>query len=298
MKAAIVGANSFIARNLIVVMQKNHLDYTAKLYGHGYSQKDGVGDYEKINILDKNSVAKIDLDCDVVFMFTGKTGSGNSFDNYDMFLDINELALLNLLNEYRHQKSTAKIIFPSTRLVYKGRKGLLREDAEKEFKTIYAINKFAGEQYLKQYGDVFGVRYCIFRICVPYGTLISGASSYGTAEFMLELARNGKNVTIYGDGSARRTLTHIEDICETLITGAECTKCENDVFNVGGEDYSLMEMAQMISARYGVGIDQVKWPDIALKIESGSTVFDDTKLRCACGITYDHKFSEWCQNEL
>lgn len=295
MTAAVIGANSYIARNLIAVIQKNYPDCAIKLYDHAQVQKDGAVNYERIDILDRNSVVGIDLDCDAVFMFVGKTGSANGFDDYDTFLDVNERALLNLLNEYRRQKSSAKIIFPSTRLVYKGKRGKLQEDAEKEFKTIYAINKYACEQYLRQYNDVFGVRYCIFRICVPYGTVISGASSYGTAEFMTGQARRGQNISVYGNGSVRRTLTHIEDLCNALIMGAKCPQCENDIFNVGGEDYSLMEMAQLISSRYGVGIDHVAWPEMALKIESGDTVFDDTKLRNTCGITYRHKFSEWCQ---
>lgn len=295
MRAAVIGANSFIARNLIAAMQKKHLDCAVKLYGHAPAQADGVGGYEQINILDRNSVAGIDLDCDAVFLFVGKTGGANGFDDYGTFLDVNEKALLHLLDEYRRQKSRARIVFPSTRLVYKGGKGPLREDAEKEFKTVYAMNKFAGEQYLQQYGNVFGVRYCIFRICVPYGSLVPGARSYGTVGFMTEQAKSGGNISIYGDGSARRTLTHIEDLCDALVAGATCPQCENDIFNVGGEDCSLMQMARLISARYGVGIDQVEWPKMALKVESGDTVFDDSKLRRACGITYRHTFSEWCR---
>lgn len=294
MKAAVVGANSYIARNLVAVLRKKYPDCIMRLYDRAGAQKDGAGSYEKIDILSRESAARMDLDCDAVFMFVGRTGSAGGFDDYGAFLDANERALLNLLNECRRQKSRAKIVFPSTRLVYKGRKGRLREDAEKEFKTVYAINKYACEQYLQQYGNVFGVRYCVFRICVPYGTLVPGASSYGTAEFMTRQAKQGRNISIYDDGSVRRSLIHIEDLCNALIAGAMCPQCENDVFNIGGEDYSLMEMARLIGARYGVGIDRVAWPEMALKIESGDTVFDDSKLRRACGITYEHKFSDWC----
>ena len=76
----------------------------------------------------------------------GKTGTITGFGNYEEFIDINEKALLNILNEYRNQHSSAKIIYPSTRLVYRGDDMPLKEDAVKEFKTIYAINKYACEQ--------------------------------------------------------------------------------------------------------------------------------------------------------
>lgn len=295
-KVVIIGANSYIARNLLVVLNEKEPDAQIKLYDYADVHIDGASNYESIRVLESESMAKIDLDCDVVFMFVGKTGSANGFDEYDTFIDINERALLNLLNEYRKQSSRAKIIFPSTRLVYKGMPGKLKEDSEKEFKTIYAMNKYACEQYLEQYHRVFDVQYCIFRICVPYGTLIPNASSYGTAEFMLSKAVKGENISLYGDGSLRRTLTYMGDLCNILVEGAFSDKCINDVFNIGGEDYSLKEMAELIASKYGVGIDYVPWPEVALKIESGDTVFDDCKLKQKCEVTYFTLFLGWIES--
>ncbi|MDD6824943.1 MAG: NAD(P)-dependent oxidoreductase [Oscillospiraceae bacterium] len=294
-KVVIIGANSYIARNVTLLLEQCYPETNVMLYDYAEIQIDNRANYRQISILDEDSVKNIDFDCDIVFMFVGKTGSANGFDEFGAFIDINEKALLNILNEYRRQGSKAKIIFPSTRLVYKGKAGALKEDAEKEFKTIYAINKFACENYLEQYNNVFGVQYCIFRICIPYGTLIPNASSYGTAEFMLKKATNGENISLYGDGSVRRTLTYMGDLCNALIEGAFSDKCKNDVFNIGGEDYSLKEMAELISVKYGVGIDYVDWPEVALKIESGDTVFDDTKLKAACNIAYEMKFEDWCK---
>ncbi|MCL2661772.1 MAG: SDR family oxidoreductase [Oscillospiraceae bacterium] len=276
--AIIIGANSYIARNMIHVLSECKDVEAVALYDCQSTHDDGAANYKQINILDEASFTDVDLDVDLIFFFAGKTGTAVSFDNYDMFIDVNEKSLLNLLSEYRKQQSRAKIIFPSSRLVYKGKEGLLSEDSEKEFKTVYAINKFACEQYLSMYAAAFGVRYCIFRVCVPYGTLVPGASSYGTAEFMLERAKSGENITLYGNGSVRRTLTYIEDLCETMLLGALSLKCENDVFNIGGENYSLFEMASFIAERYKVAIEFEEWPELALRIESGDTVFDSGKL--------------------
>ena len=292
-KIVILGANSYIARNVIYMLKQSNEEIELKLYDFNSTQIDGEQPYHQINVLSKISMEKLDLDCDVIFMFVGKTGSTNGFDEYTTFIDINEVALLNLLAEYRKQNSSAKIIFPSTRLVYKGKNGLQKEDEEKEFKTIYAINKFACEQYLEQFHRVFGVKYCIFRICVPYGTLISNASSYGTAEFMLSKAKKGENIVLYGDGGVRRTLTYMGDLCDTLIKGAFSSECLNDIYNIGGEDYSLREMAELIATKYQVGIDYVEWPEIAERIESGDTVFDSEKLEHIIGKTVSSKFADW-----
>lgn len=295
-KVAIIGANSYIARNVLYVLKKGY-DCEVNIYDYTDQQVDGADNYTSVNILDAESVKKIDLDCDVVFMFVGKTGSANGFDEFNTFIDINERSLLTLLNEMRRQNSKAKLIFPSTRLVYKGKKGPQKEDAEKEFKTIYAINKFSCEQILNQYHNVFGLNYCIFRICIPYGTLIPNATSYGTAEFMLKKATSGENITLYGDGSVRRTLTYMGDLCRVLIEGAFNDKCINDVFNVGGEDYSLKEMAELIATKYNVGISYVEWPAVAKKIESGDTVFDSTALDTLLNYKYEMTFGNWCMEK-
>lgn len=292
-RVAVLGANGYIARNLIYVLRNDYPSIEVCSYGIESRSIDGYDKYISVDMTDENSITKIDLSCDVVFMFVGRTGSANGFEEYDSFIDINELTLLNLLAEYRRQASTARIIFPSTRLVYKGKTGPQKEDAEKEFKTVYAINKFACEQYLEQYHRVYDVQYSIFRVCIPYGTLIPEASSYGTAEFMLKKATNGENITLYGDGSVRRTLTYMGDLCKTLIEGALSERCANDVFNIGGEDYSLKEMAELIADKYGVNVDFVPWPDVALKIESGDTVFDSTKLDETIGRFITRKFIDW-----
>ena len=292
-KVVVLGANGYIARNLIFVLQRDYPDVEVCPYGVEPESVDGYNNYLTVDMTNRESIRNIDLACDVIYMFVGRTGSINGFEEYDSFIDINEKALLNLLSEYRVQKSTARIVFPSTRLVYKGNSGKLKEDSEKEFKTVYAINKYACEQYLEQFHKVFNIQYSIFRICVPYGTLIPNTSSYGTAEFMLDKATKGENISLYGDGSVRRTLTYMGDLCKILIEGASSENCVNTVLNVGGEDYSLKEMATLIAKKYSVGIEYVPWPEDALKIESGDTVFDSQKIEGAIGCFTTSKFSNW-----
>ena len=289
---AIIGANSYIARNLVYTLkQKDGFDLA--LYDAQPESTDGTDGYTQIDILDPASLQKVDLSVDTIYMFVGKTGSADGFDNPALFININEMALLNLLNEYRRQCSEAKLIFPSTRLVYSGKKGPQKEDAQKTAKTIYAANKIACEYYLQMYQNVFGIRYAIVRICIPYGTLIPGATSYGTAEFMLKKASAGEDISLYGNGSVRRTLTYMGDICELLCSAGENPAVLNDVYNIGGEDYSLREMAELIAKAYGVGVTYVPYPEVAAKIESGDTVFDGSKLEALLGGYEYSAFEDW-----
>lgn len=289
----VIGANSYIARNLVYLIKQQLPDTQLFLYDAADIQIDGLNGYEQIDILSKESVKKINLCSDIIFMFVGKTGSAAGFDNFDIFIDINEKALLNVLNEYRRQESKAKLIFPSTRLLYDNNGDATENEMTKELKTIYAINKFACEQYLQVYHKVYNVQYCIFRICIPYGSLISNASSYGTAEFMLSKAEKGEDITLFGDGSQRRTLTYIEDLCNILLKGALCSQCVNSIYNVGGENYSLAEMAKLIADKYGVKVVFAAWSEVEAKIESGDTVFNSDKIDKILQYKRKMNFAEW-----
>ena len=113
-KIAIVGANSYIARNLICYIKNRYNIIQLYLYDRTDNHIDGEDNYTQVNVVDEESVKKIDFSCDLIFMFVGKTGTLAGFDEFDTFIDVNEKALLTLLNEYRRRNSNSKIIFPST----------------------------------------------------------------------------------------------------------------------------------------------------------------------------------------
>ena len=211
-----------------------------------------------------------------ICFFAGLTGTEKSFTSSGCFHEVNERGLLNLLQKLAPLgESAPKIIFPSSRLVYKGSDSPLLEDATKEAKTVYAANKLACEYMLQAFGMRYGIRSVVIRICVPYGNIVSHVYSYGTVGFFLEQASTGR-ITLYGDGSLRRTFTHVGDICE-IVGRLVSTDCLG-TFNIGGNNLSLKDAASMIAAKKGAKVVTVPWPDVALRMESGSTIFDSTLL--------------------
>ncbi|TGE33789.1 NAD(P)-dependent oxidoreductase [Desulfosporosinus sp. Sb-LF] len=291
-KIVVIGANSYIARNLLRFLDSSK--YILYLYDRDDYQFDGYENYKKIDLLSKTSLDSIVFDCDLIFLFSGRTGTSQGFDDYESFIDVNEKFLLNLLTIYRQKKSNAKIILPSTRLLYQGSNHRLVENAPKEFKTIYALNKFSCEQYLKMYHDMFGVRYSVFRICLPYGTAVANTNSYGTVEFFISRAVRGLDINIYGHGRQKRTFTHIDDLCCILLMGALEDRCEGEVFNIGGADeLSIEQVARQIAEKYNVSVNFVPWPEMAEKLESGDTVFDSSKLDSILKYSYQRSFEEW-----
>ena len=240
---------------------------------------DNAESYCQIDVTDIRSVSEIDLNVDYVFMFAGLTGTFAGFENYEKYIDINERGLLNLLDAIRQSPYRPKVVFPSTRLVYKGCDKSLKESDEKESKTIYAVNKLACEGYLQAYHDSFDIPYTVFRICIPYGNLLSTDYSFGTVGFFIKQATAGKDITLYGGGNIKRTFTHMEDLCRQVIEGAFSSESNGEIYNIGGETLSLHDAAEIIAKKYGVNVVAVPWPERDLRIESDHTYFDDTKIQ-------------------
>lgn len=275
MRVAVLGARGYIGKHIVKYLI-DHYDAKAD----EYDIIDAIeSNYKKVDLTDKKSLEILNLDVDYIFNLAGLTGTYAGFDAYEKYNQVNEISLLNLLDAIRKSDYRPKIIFPSTRLVYKGVDKPLKETDEKECKTIYAANKLACEGILQAYKYSFDIPYTIFRICVPYGNLLSNDYSFGTVGFFIKQAKTGKDITLYGGGTIKRTFTHMEDLCYQIIEGAIKTESNGETYNVGGETLSLHDAAQIIAAKYHVRVKAVNWPEKDLRIESDHTYFDDTKIQ-------------------
>jgi len=290
-RSIVFGANGYVGSHL-----------ANKLIQYGYVvqafdiQENSIipsTNYQKLDITDRFKVENLDWDVDLVFIFAGITGTYNGFEEYERFVVLNEIGLLNILTAIRKSGHKPRIIFPSTRLVYVGNDSPLKEDAPKETKTIYAVNKMACENILNIYQNSFGLDYTIYRLCVLYGNDLNSIYSYGTIGSFLNQASENKKITLFGNGSLERTFTHIDDVCEQILISCINPISVNKIYNIAGESYSLVAIAKLISTKYNAILDFIPWPDKELRIESGNTVFDSSKLLGEFQLSLKRTFSEW-----
>lgn len=115
---------------------------------------------------------------------------------------------------------------------------------------------------------------------MPYGNEISGDYSFGTIGFFLNRAKSGNPITLYGGGTLKRTFTHVADICRQILLTASLPQTDGEIYNIGGETYSLREAAEIVTSNHRCDIQATEWPDKDRLIESGDTYFDDEKIRC------------------
>ncbi len=292
-KSIIFGANGYIGRHLLRKFIEQGEQVLAS--GKSITSKDSYEYYTSIDLCQKETLLKIDFNVESIYLFSSITGTHNSFENWESFIDVNVKGLLNILDHIKDFKVKPKIIFPSSRLVYKGKSGFsIKEDDIKEAKTIYAINKITCENILKAYNNYYGVPYIIFRICVPYGNLFDNQYSYGTTGYFINCIKTKNKISLYGDGSLKRTFTHISDIVDIIFKVSKLKDQYKSIYNIGSSDnLSLFAVAEMFKEKFNNKIEFVPWPSKDLLLESGDTIFNDNRIKEVVDIDYKYEIRKW-----
>ena len=117
----------------------------------------------------------------------------------------------------------------------------------------YAWSKHSGEQLCELYTKVFELRTSICRFYNVYGEHQLEDGAYSTVVGIFEkLYREGKPLTVTGDGEQRRDFTHINDIVDALtkmgdgLLGKESSLINGETFELGrGKNFSINELAKM-----------------------------------------------------
>ena len=119
----------------------------------------------------------------------------------------------------------------------------------------YAWSKHSGEQLCKLYSTIYDLPTAICRFYNVYGEYQLEDGAYATVvDIFQKLYREGKPLTVTGDGEQRRDFTHIEDIVDglvkcgnsLLIPNAYNAKVSGQTFELGrGENFSINELTEM-----------------------------------------------------
>lgn len=139
-----------------------------------------------------------------------------------------------------HQKW---LIFASTICVY----GNSHDQGPKPTE-LYACSKLAAEWIVQGYGSNYNMPWTILRFATTYGPSMRDA--LGVSRFIKQ-ATTGLPVTVHGDGTQNRTLTHVSDLVEgtaSLIGDPEIEiRAKSKILNVSSpEKVTAIQMARDI----------------------------------------------------
>ena len=120
-----------------------------------------------------------------------------------------------------------------------------------------------GEEILKLYKKVYGCNFETARFYNVYGPgeIVDGDWAAVTGIWRRQV-RDGKKITIVGDGEQRRDFTHVSDIVDGLYRIAMSDEQHEDAWELGtGINFSINELYAMFEDRFGVECEHI--PDQA-----------------------------------
>src|SRR5690606_37688101 len=98
---------------------------------------------------------------------------------------------------------------------------------------------------LKTAHEMFGLNYIVFRPHNVYGEYQNIGDPYRNVIgiFMNQLMQ-GKELTVFGDGSQTRAFSYIKDVAPYIARYVFVPEAYNQVFNIGADkNYSVKELA-------------------------------------------------------
>ncbi|MBE7536257.1 MAG: GDP-mannose 4,6-dehydratase [Anaerolineales bacterium] len=212
-----------------------------------------VGDIRNADLLAESA-----KDADVIVHLAGQVAVTTSVTNPREDFEANALGTFNALEAARLSKKDPIFIYSSTNKVYGGMDDVqlieestrwLYKDLEHgcsesqplDFHSPYGVSKGSGDQYVRDYARIYGLRSVVFRQSCIYGPRQFGIEDQGWLAWMMIAAVTGRKITIYGDGKQVRDVLHVHDLLDAYDAAIEkIDTAKGQIYNVGGGRRNVM----------------------------------------------------------
>jgi nucleoside-diphosphate-sugar epimerase len=168
---------------------------------------------------------------DGVINLAARAGVRQSLENPWVYAETNLIGTLNLLEQSRRD-GVKKFVLASTSSLYGAiNPRPFREDANtNQPLSPYAATKKAAEAMCYSYHHLYGADVTVLRYFTVYGP--AGRPDMSLFRFVQRI-REGKPITVYGDGTQQRDFTFVEDIARGTV--AALKPLGYDVINLGSD---------------------------------------------------------------
>jgi CDP-paratose 2-epimerase len=239
-------------------------------------QAQGVTDFVKADVRSAAAMTALmgsHADADAVLHLAGQVAVTTSVADPRQDFEANALGTLNVLEAVRLAAGGRPVVLYSStnkvygrlphvqiverdgRYAYADRPHGIAEDEPLDFHSPYGCSKGCGDQYVRDYARIYGMRTVCFRQSCIYGTRQLGIEDQGWVAWFCVAVTTGQPFTIYGDGKQIRDVLWIDDLLDLYERAiARIDVAAGGVYNVGGgpsNTLSLRELVARLARRLG-----------------------------------------------
>lgn len=238
-------------------------------------REQGITDFIKADVRDAKAMGDAvarHADADCVLHLAAQVAVTTSVKDPRDDFEINALGTFNVLEAVRAAGAGPAVLYSSTNKVYgnlehvkvverDGRYAYedlprgVDEGEPLDFHSPYGCSKGAGDQYVRDYARIYGLKTVVFRQSCIYGTRQFGIEDQGWIAWFCVAATTGRPFTIFGDGKQIRDTLWVGDLVDAYQAAvARIDAVKGEIFNVGGgpdNTMSLLELVATLDAAFG-----------------------------------------------
>jgi CDP-paratose 2-epimerase len=177
---------------------------------------------------------------------------------------VNALGTFNVLESVRQSSNRPIVLYASTnkvygkmedvavleeekRYMYKDFPGGISEEQRLDFHSPYGCSKGIGDQYVRDYARIYGLRTVVFRKSCIYGPRQFGIEDQGWVAWFVIASVLGKPITIYGNGKQVRDILFIEDLVRAYdLAVGHIDVTSGHVYNIGGGMTAAVSLLELL----------------------------------------------------
>ena len=213
------------------------------------------------------AVTKAAREATEIYHLAAQVAVTTSIDEPRADLEVNVLGTFNVLEAARHWDRKPYLLFTSTNKVYGSLDGVpvhvegtrytaddpefagVTEAEPLDFHSPYGCSKGAADQYVRDYGRIYGLPTTVFRMSCIAGPRQFGNEDQGWVAHFLYCVLEGRPITIYGDGFQVRDVLHVADLVDAIEAAhVHRTRTAGQIYNVGGGMERAVSIAEMLKA--------------------------------------------------
>ena len=200
------------------------------------------------DILDKTLLKNIVSEVEFIFHLAADVGNIRSIEDPYFDMDVNIRGTINLL-EACVNSNIKRLVYSSSGAIFGEAKYLpIDEDHPLNPESPYGVSKLAAEKYSFAFHKVHDVSTTSLRYFNVYGPR-QGSSEYANViPIFIGRIKDGKPLTIFGDGKQTRDFVFVEDVVTANILAATQPAAIGQVFHIAtGKGNSIEELVSILN---------------------------------------------------
>jgi UDP-N-acetylglucosamine/UDP-N-acetyl-alpha-D-glucosaminouronate 4-epimerase len=259
MRALVTGGAGFIGSHLVDALVDLGVDVVVlDDLSSGHAENvNKAAQLVRADILDKAAVDGAIRGCDLAFHQAARRAVLQSLEQPLETDRVNVGGTLTVLMAAR-DAGVRRVVFGASSSVYGGSAVLpTPESVTPHPRSPYAVTKYAGEQYCRVFGELYGLETVALRYFNVYGPRQRPDSRYAAViPRFIDAVASRRPPEVHGDGLQSRHFTFVFDAVQANLLAAEApAHCSRGVYNVAGDRaYNLLEVLEILAGTLGAKV--------------------------------------------